>query len=71
MRHKIGDIVKISKSSAHYSDGERFNPPDIEGKITRINSYVSITSYGIDVRWNNGQSTTYRLNDLRLVKRPN
>lgn len=63
MRHKIGDIVKISKSSRYYA-AYFADPKDIEGKVIHINYNW------IKVFWDNKKVLEYRENDLRLVRRP-
>ena len=67
MRFRNGDIVKISKKSEWYGKG-RFNPADVEGKITRIDADLD-DKYPIRVRWNTQISSFFSEDILRLVRR--
>jgi len=66
MRHKVGDIVKISKKSEFYDTGRDNDPKDTEGEIERI----ATGSFNIIVNWVNNRSDWYNESDLKLVKRP-
>jgi len=67
MRHRIGDIVKIAKTSQFYGRNI-YCPKDVEGKIIEIN-YNQISP--VQVMWDNGCDCGFKENDLRLVRRPN
>lgn len=60
---KIGDIVRIAKSSDYYDEGD-CNPINIDGVITKFNN----EDLGIIVKWSNGESNSYNKRDLVLAK---
>ena len=68
MRHKVGDIVKISKKSKYYGFTENCNPKNMEGRIMSIDLEKE---WEISVKWDNNYSGNFNENDLRLVRRPN
>jgi hypothetical protein len=61
---KLGDKVKIKKSSKYYVDGDDSNPKDREGVIKKIE--VS-RSNPIHVEWDNDYTNSYEKEDLELV----
>lgn len=62
---KVGDKVKIRKSSEYYSYGTSSNPADVEGTV---NSVSAGAGHPIRVQWPGSQSNVYRLKDLKLSK---
>jgi len=62
---KAGDRVRISKDSEYYKDGpEESNPKDVTGTISEIEE----DEFCYRVDWDNGESNTYRINDLYLYQ---
>jgi len=57
---KVGDIVRIKKSSRYYGTGYN-NPKDINGKIFKIRDDGRIR-----VEWDNGDINSYKTEDLEL-----
>ena len=62
---KIGDRVKISKSSEWYGGGNN-NPKDVEGKVYQIDP-KGYREFYYKVKWDNSTSNEYRAKDLELV----
>ena len=60
---KLGDRVKIAKSSRYYKSGYIYNPIDIEGTIT--DTFIDTKS--VRVKWINGKSNSYQREDLVLA----
>jgi hypothetical protein len=58
---KVGDKVKIAKSSFYYVDGDEANPKDTIGTITAFDKS------GILVTWENSKYNSYDEKDLELV----
>jgi hypothetical protein len=67
-KFKVGDKVRITKSSEWYDaneDGNSPNPPNVDGEICRIDNYDNL---GIYVEWDNGVGNSYSDYDLVLVE---
>lgn len=67
MKFKIGDRVKITKTSEYWADGDNSNPKDTEGTIVRIEKMYSADDIPIKVAWDNGQDNWYGEVDLEYV----
>ena len=61
---KAGDRVRISKDSEYYKEGSESNPKGVTGTISEIEE----DEYCYRVDWDNGESNTYRINDLYLYQ---
>lgn len=59
---KVGDKVRISKESRYYGD-PCSNPTDVTGTIERIDAYGS---HRYRVKWDNGETNSYRVEDLYI-----
>ena len=59
---KTDDIVRIKKDSFYYRDGDKFNPKDMIGEVTMFNE--SKSDHIVYVKWENGFSNRYRIEDL-------
>lgn len=68
-KFKVGDRVRISKSSAYYGENKS-NPSDCIGTVTKYDAdaYGHFASY---VDWDNGGDNAYRDEDLELVSAAN
>ena len=64
---KVGDRVRISKDSEYYRDGQESNPKDVTGTVSEEEE----DEYCYRVDWDNGESNTYRINDLYLYSEKN
>lgn len=63
---KVGDKVKIRKSSQFYGKHRTMNPADVEGIITETSRSIS---FPIRVQWPGEKIFNgYRVDDLKLVK---
>lgn len=62
---KVGDKVKIHKSSEYYKWNTSTNPKDVEGTITSTTAGVG---HSIRVQWTGSAQNVYRPADLKLVK---
>jgi hypothetical protein len=60
---KVGDTVRIVKSSDWYGVQGDWNPIDTDGEIIEIKNY----DLGIYVAWSNGETNSYNGRDLVLV----
>lgn len=63
---KVGDKVKIEKSSEYYSDDWCLNPSDEVGTVIEVR-IARITGYTIRVQWKAGVNV-YRPEDLKMDK---
>ena len=63
---KIGDKVKIAKTSEYYRKGDYSNPCDIEGTVN--NYELDEESHTIRVSWSNGRYNVYRPEDLEYSR---
>ena len=69
-KFKVGDRVKISKSSGYYSgDKTSSNPKDVVGTVTNYEKESGFTpdDFTTSVDWDNGTNNTYSDKDLELV----
>ena len=66
MRFNIGDVVRIGKKSVHYG-GSEHNPADMDGEFYQY--LPEEPGYIYRVRWENGNTNSYREEDLRLRRR--
>jgi hypothetical protein len=62
-KFKVGDKVRIVKSSDWYGVENTWNPIDTNGEIIEIKNY----DLGIYVAWSNGETNSYNERDLVLV----
>ena len=58
---KVGDVVKIRKSSTYYGESES-NPCDTKGIVMSANSVL------VEVKWANNTCNNYCHEDLKHVK---
>ena len=65
-KFKVGDKVRIAKSSKYYGGDTEVNPKDVEGEVIRVNN--NSTDYKYSVAWGKKGSNSYRDSDLELVE---
>lgn len=61
---KVGDTVKIKRSSQYFVEGSYSNPVRTKGTII---SDDGSSDHNIRVQWNNGHTNCYNKRDLKLV----
>lgn len=57
---KVGDIVRLSDVGKKQYQDAKYNPYDLTGVITKINSII--------VKWSNGEANSYDPKDIELVE---
>lgn len=70
MKFKVGDRVKIAKTSPYYGDPypNSTNPMNVEGTLTDcLRDKTNPNWFPLSVDWDNGQSDNYNITDLELV----
>ena len=70
VKFKVGDKVKISKSSPFYRDNDPSNPRDVVGvvKWNASASYATVGDQVFVVSWRGGVENDYRGIDLELAE---
>jgi len=61
---KVGDSVKIKKSSQYYGSSDSYNPAGLVGEVQ---SHDGSSDHPIRVKWSNGNANVYNSNDLKLA----
>lgn len=68
----VGNIVKINPGSEFYTPYSGSRNPPCNGVISNIDKdSLDADGFGIDVKWDNGESNNYRLIDLIFIETPN
>ena len=69
---KVGDKVKISKTSRYYkqgTSGDYYNPPDVVGVVTSLSGSGWTEGLPIDVKWPDVELVNdYAESDLEVVE---
>jgi len=69
MRHKIGDIVRLSKAFLESHEGQDFEEYNkLHGEIEKVSSDIGI--YDWEVVFGENLGISFRDTELRLVRRP-
>ena len=62
----VGTEVQIAKDSEYYVESDRNNPINIKGVLLRNTPAYPVDDYPYQVKWSNGATNSYKLNDLVL-----